>query len=360
MQNNLNSQRQNATPKPVAAQETKKRPTMPLDDIVARTSDLPALSTTSLEVMRAIDSPNSTAGDVANLLSRDQSLSIRVLRLANSSYYGMRSTVDSLRRAFQVLSGPAAVRMISNTPGSGVITSQNESPRYANVVERLLTRHALSTGMITARMAGENVLSGGPAFTAGLLHDVGKHLLLYNFAEKAKGVYGESSLWDQIKGTDLHSVEQLAFGVNHSEVGEFLGRKMNFPESLTVILSKNSAPDPATHAPKQYPLIWITHAASLFSSSTGYAAGKRVSMNCSLENPIWQILVDDQIVGYQKVSALMDELHSLNDTISSACSSSLITSKTNSRGLAMNSDHDHAPNSRSIVPPLSLRSDSEY
>jgi len=250
--------------------------------------------------------------------------------------------------------------MIAGTAGRPDISSQNESPGNTNGVERLLTRHALATGMITARMAGENVLSGGPAFTAGLLHDIGKHLLLYNYAEKANGVYGESSLWDQIKGTDLHSVEQLAFGVNHSEVGEFLGRKMNFPESLTVILSKNSAPDPSTHAPKQYPLIWITRAASLFSSSTGYAAGKRVSMNCCLENPIWQILVDDQIVEYQKVSALMDELHSLGDAISSACASSLITNKTNSTGLAMNSDLDPTPNSRSVVPPLSLRSDSEY
>ncbi len=294
--------------------------------------------------------------ELLRICVNDPMLAVWILKRANSSYYGMRSTVDSLKRAFHVLGGPAIVRMISGTSGCEEVTSENGKQDRTFFAERSLIRHALATAMITARLAGEKVMGAESAFTAGLLHDIGKHLIFHNFEEQAEGVYGESSLWEQIKGTDLHSVEQLAFGLNHNEAGEYLGRKMDFPEPLTVILAQNSAPDPSTHAPKTYPLLWIVHAASLFSTSTGYAAGKRVSMNCCLENPVWQILVDDQIVKYQKVSALMDVLHSLSDAISNACASSVITTS----GPAMNADHAAARNSGSTIRPLSLPSDNEY
>lgn len=250
------------------------------------------------------------------LATSDPLLAVWILKQANNAYYGMRSTVGSLKKAFDILGAHTVAGMIAETSGSDEQHGPDHTSRDSLRAERNLIRHAVATAMIAAKLGGEDVSGAGPIYTAGLLHDVGKHLICHNSGEKAEGVYSDSSLWDQIKGTDLHTVEQLAFGVNHSEAAEFLARKMYFPESLTIILGHNSSPDPTTHTPEQHPHLWIVHASSMYASAAGYAAGKRVSINQCLSNPLWQALIDDRLVAYQSKPAMMDDLRTLSMTLS--------------------------------------------
>lgn len=276
MQNNLNSQRQKATPEPAAAQETKKRPTMTLDDIVARTSDLPALSTTSLEVMRAIDSPNSTAGDVADLLSRDQSLSIRVLRLANSSYYGIDRKVTNLTQAVIIL-GMRSVKDLA------LVAATYPWMGKAGNGSELEMKHTWSCSMSTALAAKTVAKMSGHcdrqlAFTAGLVHDMGKVALSVWMEEKLKAIVA----YAEREGMTLEDAERKILGYDHCQLGAKLARNWNLPELLVNTIRHYSSPDDSR---KYHPVVDCVHLGAYLTMGfgpafTGDGLYYRVSEKC--------------------------------------------------------------------------------
>src|SRR5690606_36660664 len=107
-------------------------------------------------------------------------------------------------------------RLTQPSVATAFITRQNLEwpPR-----ERPLSHHRAS-----ARM--------GVSFTAGMLHDFGKIILVYNFPDEAVGFYDPRGLGDSVKDEDSRHLEQLLFGCDHCEAGEYVARKLNCPENL--------------------------------------------------------------------------------------------------------------------------------
>jgi HD-like signal output (HDOD) protein len=279
----------------------------------------------------ALAPSNPAFDDLLSIATSDPLLAVWILKKANNSFYGIRSTVDSLSKAFDILGLRGIARMIAHTSSSEFADAVLAESSTVSRAEKALQRHSVATAVVAAHLGGEDYRQAGPLFTAGLLHDIGKHLIFHNFRDEAKRIYSESSLWDQIKGTDLQAVESLAFGFNHSEAGEFLGRKMQFPPGLNSVVRNAFSPyeSEVEHGSRAL----MVHAACLFVSSEGYAAGKRVSVNQCVSSPIWQTLISRGLVSYQSVDAIMKDLHSLQEVLSRAT-----VSLESRSGLPLNSD----------------------
>src|SRR5690554_5727496 len=82
-----------------------------LEQIVAKVDDIPGFSDVILRVMRLTEDPDSTAEDIQNVIIEDQSLTVKVLRLANSAHYGFARRIDTISQA-TVLQGFQAIRSI--------------------------------------------------------------------------------------------------------------------------------------------------------------------------------------------------------------------------------------------------------
>ncbi len=280
--------------------------------------------------------------ELLDIATSDPLLAVWILKKANSSYYGIRSTVDSLRKAFDILGLRGIARMISYATGSEFADAVLAGSSATSRAEKSLQRHSIATANLAAHLSGEDHTEAGPAFTAGLLHDVGKHMIFNNFREESNCIYSESSLWDQIKGADLQTVESLAFGFNHGEAGEFLARKMQFPEKLSIIMRYAFDPFVSEKSPDSNPRLWIVHAASLFASCAGYAAGKRVSFNQCADSPVWQLLIDQGFTSFTSVDAMIDELHSFSRVLAEIC-----TPIRSASGSRLNSDLPPSSQTRS-------------
>lgn len=249
--------------------------------------------------------------DLVRLSALDPLMAVWILKRANSSYYGLRSTVDNLARAIDVIEPHVAAGMFADTegiPGTPGNTPEDEFPDS-------LTRHSVATALIASWLDDENSTSLGCAFTAGLMHDVGKHVLALNFPSEASKMYSTSTLWENFISADVLTVEQLTFGLDHTEVGEFVARKMQFPEPLTDVLRTHHNPSSLPPYHRVYRMSWIVSAASLCATALGYAAGVSVSWEQCAMDSRWKKLIDEGFVQSPNVEIMLENLRNLEDKI---------------------------------------------
>lgn len=212
-----------------------KSPT--LADYLKNTHDLPVISSAALEVMRTAQSSSASANSLAEVLEKDPALSARVLRLANSSFFGLSRHVYRLNEAVLVV-GMKNVRCLAAVAAS---YTWLEKPLvgYEFGPQKLWTHsyHTALAAQLVAERSGR--ADSSLAFIAGLLHEIGK---------VAMSVWLEPRLSECLTsardlGIDVVAAERTAFGFDHLEASALLANRWNLPESICQALF--SHPNPA-------------------------------------------------------------------------------------------------------------------
>jgi HD-like signal output (HDOD) protein len=235
----------------------------------------PAPSQTLAETLKLLnDAEQLQTKTVTSMVERDPVVVARLLQLANSAYYGLRRSVTSVERAVVML-GPVAV--------AGILVSMNMLKLRTVLTgadracfDRLI-RHSTATAFLARylemQFPDESIDDSATAtrpkdiFTAGLLHDFGKIILVYNFSNKATAFYEEQILSRHVTDTDLRELEQLLFGCDHTEAGEYAARKLHFPDFVTEIIRTHHEPDCTTTST----LTCLVAAANLAAKAMGHA-----------------------------------------------------------------------------------------
>jgi HD-like signal output (HDOD) protein len=188
--------------------------------------DLPTLPEVVTRIVRTIEDTTSSAADVCAVLEMDHAISARVLRLANSAFYGLSRNIDTMRRAVVVI-GFEGVRLLA------MATSVFDALGHCkqSVLEpRDFWMHSFGSAraalMIAKRTRGQDCPEAH--FTAGLLHDFGKFILALAFDSR----YAEVLETARQSATALGVVERSTLCTTHGEVGAFVARRWQFPERL--------------------------------------------------------------------------------------------------------------------------------
>jgi HD-like signal output (HDOD) protein len=253
---------------------------------------MPRTLTEALAMME--NSDRMDLGEVTDMVERDPVVVARLLNIVNSAYYGLRHQVTSVDRAVVML-GPIAVAGIIVGMQMLKLRELIDGPAGTcfnrlighSVASAFITRHLMEGSPRERRQRGSRV---GPAFTAGLLHDFGKIILVYNFPGKAVSLYDERSLASQVQiGTDMEA-EQLVFGYDHTEAGEYVARKLNFPDMLVDIVRHHHDPSATTGRPETDRLLRAVTAASEAASAMGYAFTSVLEPDELRESDAWQRL----------------------------------------------------------------------
>lgn len=210
--------------------------------VAAKVSDLPALPQVATRVMELINSPNATARDLERIISRDQATTAKVLRIANSAFYGVRGEISTLSRAIVILG--------FNTLRSVVLTSVSEAlhqGKASNFKDRILWEHSVAVA-IAARTISRECRFPAPeeAYVGGLLHDIGKVVMDANLAEKYQDVvelvYNE--------GHTFLDAENEVFGFDHCDVGALVVKRWNLAPPLQEAVFLHHQPMAAEHDPQ--------------------------------------------------------------------------------------------------------------
>jgi HD-like signal output (HDOD) protein len=193
-------------------------------DFIANLGDLPPLPQVADQVLRLSANPEATAGDFHQVIALDPALASQVLRISNSTAFGMMREVTTLTQAITTL-GVSALKSV-------VLASSARNLYRRGTVgseERLLWEHALVTAMASRAFAERLGLPQvEEAFVAGLLHDFGKSVLGVKCPER----YGPllRAVYEQ-NGACLE-LELEAFGFDHAMVGEALASQWNLAPGL--------------------------------------------------------------------------------------------------------------------------------
>ena len=198
----------------------------------------PVLPVTVMRLMEVTSNPASSAQDVVDVILTDQSLCLTVLKISNSVLFGRPHKVDSIRLAVSVL-GFNEVQQIALA--KALINSFSKIAKQHKAHIDKFWEHSFVCAMVARLMAeGLNVAPDG-AFMGGLIHDIGKLIMLETFADD----YAEDWLLAS-SGRDMHEEELRIFSFTHDMVGGHLLRKWLFPENLIAAVEAHHGPDKAT------------------------------------------------------------------------------------------------------------------
>lgn len=206
-----------------------------LTEVEAAIGQLPALPTIIMEVLRVIDSGAAEMMVLDRLISNDQGLASRILRIANSPFYGMSTHIDTIKDAC-VLLGVHTLRHL--TLACGVIS--RFPPGKDGGFDRLqLWRHAVGVGIAARVLATRCHLDADQAFTAGLLHDIGKLALDTCFPAQ----YAQVLKYRDSADCSLRAAELAVLGFDHSSVGVALGVRWHLPAGICAAIGGHHSPD---------------------------------------------------------------------------------------------------------------------
>ncbi len=193
--------------------------------LVKDVEQLVSLPDLFLRVNEMIDSQRYSAIDIAQVISQDTNLSVRLLKMVNSSFYGLRGKVDTISRAITIV-GTSDLRNLAITTATAEV--------FTDIPAELVNmnqfwRNAVSTGVIAKEFATcSHVLHPERFFVMGMLHDVGKLVIYQALPELARDLLfvidGDETL--------LLDAEQDILGFTHQEVGYELFKQWRLPGSV--------------------------------------------------------------------------------------------------------------------------------
>lgn len=236
-------------------------------------NNLPTLPGVVQKIRTMVDSPTISAVDVGRVISSDQVLSARVLKLINSAFYGFPGRISSVSHGI-VLLGFNVVK--------GLVLTASV---FDMMAERMvgLWEHSLGTA-ITSLILARRVNHPEPEelFVAGLLHDIGKVVINVMIEDEAAEI---NKLVEEGELTKFEA-EKAILGVTHATVGGWLCEKWNLPWSLTEPLSLHHAPHLARRAPERASIV---HLADLLVRASGFGFAGDLFVP-QLDKRAWEIL----------------------------------------------------------------------
>ena len=199
------------------------------------TGDLPPMPHIAAQVMDKLSEPDSTPREIHHLIIKDQALAARVLKVANSPYYGASRSISTLRDAILFM-GFDSVRSLTMTAVlKGMFSSVSLS-------EKLLWEHAVGSGLAAKKIGHEvGFQRQEEAYLAGLMHDVGKAALFLRSPAVMRDIMEE--VYND--GADFFDVEQRKLGFTHADVGRMIADKWRFALDIEDAIANHHQPGQA-------------------------------------------------------------------------------------------------------------------
>jgi putative nucleotidyltransferase with HDIG domain len=196
--------------------------------IYSKIEELPTIPIIVTKLINVIEDENSSVSDVVELISKDMALTTKLLKVANSAYYGFSQNISSLNQAVALL-GFNIVRSLLVSIEVMKRFSGGEKSEYFSHEGLWLHNLAVATIMeYFKKKYGKNKNSSS-IFIIGLLHDLGKIILDQFFHELFEDVLKHAN---GEKPKSLHIVEKELIGLNHNEVGAMLLKRWRFPAEI--------------------------------------------------------------------------------------------------------------------------------
>jgi HD-like signal output (HDOD) protein len=257
--------------------ETAQAPINP-SEVIRQEMELASLPDIFHQISESLKNPRSSAAYVAEVISKDVSLSAKLLKMVNTPFYGFPSEIDTLSRAVTIV---GTNQLVNLALGVSVISA------FEGIPEKFFTLkdfwlHSVMCGIVARLVANRLGMEGDEKFfVAGLLHDIGRLIILRNHIIEATEVLRQATVGR--KG--LVEVERSVWGCTHADIGGRMLKHWRLPAFLEVLVHHHHTPAEASmvrEASVVHVADFIAHALAMGSSGA--------SLVPELNTNAWQLL----------------------------------------------------------------------
>lgn len=263
-----------------AIRETSTSPKNNIEKILKE--NLPPLPGSVFRVLELLRDINVSTQALATAVGYDPLLAARLLRLANSSYYSRQKNVTTIQKAIDTIGTKALYDAVM----LGVAANTFSKEIKDSAVGRAVWEHSLAVALLARELTDILQMRGSEnAFICGLLHDIGKFILLKADPDLFKQLSEKDEEDEMIKS------EEKLFGANHAEVGALLVKRWNLPEVISSVILHHHEPSKSNQA------IFMAHIINV-AGTIAEVHGYGVSLN--IEND----LLDEEVKMLQSESII--------------------------------------------------------
>jgi putative nucleotidyltransferase with HDIG domain len=229
-------------------------------DLVKGVGNLVTLPDVFIRINALVENPNSSNIDITRVAQQDPSFTVRLLRVANSTFYGLSSSVDTVAKAVSII-GTGQIRSLALATS---VAGSFEGLPNALVSMEHFWRHSLYCALI-ARILAKKIGRVDPdaVFTAALLHDIGA-LVLFNRLPKESH---EALLLvlDSADELPVYLAERQIMGLDHAQVGGELARQWKLPQMLVESIEFHHHISAADKYPREVALVHVANILALIA-----------------------------------------------------------------------------------------------
>jgi len=208
-----------------------------IESSIGPIDSLPTLNDVVSRINREIQNPRTTADQIGKIISTDQSLTISILKLVNSAFYGFPRKINTISHAVAILGFNTIKNLVLTTSLLTTLKTTTHSPLFD---QKKFWMHSLAVGVF-AREIGErsNFQKMEELFLAGVIHDIGKIILLSFFTHEFERALN-TAISDEVL---LIDAERKILGFDHTEVGYWIAEKWQLPEYLSQVILNHHSPE---------------------------------------------------------------------------------------------------------------------
>ncbi len=211
---------------------------------VENIDSLPTIPSTLKQISKIIGDPSISLKKIGEFISNDPALTTKVLKMVNSAFYGFPGRISSVSHATVLL-------------GSNVIRGLIVGVSVFEVMQKAmlgLWQHSLGCAVTSRIMAKRKGLKNyDDVYVAGLLHDIGKVILILEFSKEYKKAMNEA----EIKDITIFEAERDHFVTNHAYIGSWLAEKWLFPRNLIEVIKYHHNPRLSKNAPIETAIVHL-------------------------------------------------------------------------------------------------------
>jgi HD-like signal output (HDOD) protein/CheY-like chemotaxis protein len=201
---------------------------------------LPSAPKIYMAVTKALEDPDTSMKDLAQLIERDMAISAKVLQLVNSAFFGLPQRLAGVQQAVSYLGANMLRRVLLSVETFSMFEKEKVMGSFSLEV---LQAHSNIVAAVASKLMTDPIRSGD-AFMAGMLHDVGKLVLAVYVPDHFK----RATALGLERGLPLYVAEQELFGVTHGEVGAYLLGIWGLPYAIVEAVAHHHEPGRVEHA----------------------------------------------------------------------------------------------------------------